>query len=173
MTAEQCKKFMDAIKGAEIKVYEFDTDLGTHLYNDGVNAVAIPNHDLNAVIAFRSNKFNGSHGVYTSNVQTVVSDYGDIHEIRTAGSSEQIIKFAKAMGLSLTDDQVKIIVNIDKANYDIKPETGNYLGFHFLTQKQYDELSDEEKEKYDSEKAKYEEEKAKYIGQNMAARITL
>ena len=172
MNVDQCKKWMQAIKAAGIKTYQFDTDLGTHLYHDGVNAVAIPQHDLNAVVAIRANGFGGSHNTYKNNVQAVLSDYGDIHEVRTGGTSEQILKLVESLGVSLSDEEVKIVVNIDKGNYDIKPETGNYNQFHYLTQKQYEALSENEKAEYKSEKEKYEADKAKYIGQNMAASVT-
>lgn len=173
MNADQCKKWLAAIESAGIKAYQFDTDLGTHLYHDGEHAIALTSDDLNAVVAIRSNNFGGSHNTYKNNVQVVMSDYADIHEVRTGGTSEQIRKLVKELGITLTDEQVKIIVDIDKYNYDIKPETGNYLRFRYLTQNQYDALSDEEKAKYDSEKKEYEEGKEKYIGHNMAASITL
>ena len=42
MNSNQAKKFMDAVEAANIKSYQFDTDLGTHLYHDGVRAIARP-----------------------------------------------------------------------------------------------------------------------------------
>ena len=68
---------------------------------------------------------------------------------------------------------IKILLEIDKKNYDIIPETGDYNRFHYLSKKQYEALSKEDREKYDKEKAEYEEKKEKYIGQNSAASITL
>lgn len=174
MNVDQCKKFMEAVEAAGIKTYQFDTDLGTHLYHDTVNAVAIPNHDLECVVAFRANQFNGSHGVYRKNIQCVMSDYGDIHECRTAGTFNEVMKFAEIMGVTLSEEDSKILLSIENNNNDIKPITGNYVDkFNYLTQKQYEALSDEEKAKYDSEKAAFEEAKQKYIGKNMAACITL
>lgn len=171
MNVNQCKKWMAGIQAAGITMYQFDTDLGTHLMNDGENSIAIPVDDLNAVIGIRSIAYGGSHTAYKEKVQTIMSDYNDIHEVRTCGTSEQILKLVAELGVSLSEDQVKIVVNIDKRNYDIKPMTGNYNGFKPLTQKQYEALSESEKAKYNSEKAAYEEEKAKYIGQNMAASV--
>lgn len=174
MNKTQCQKWMAALNEAGLTCYQFDTDLGTHLMNDGKDAIAIPIDDIEAVLAIRSSSLAGSHNVYGANVQAVLSDYADVHEVRTAGSSEQIKTLVSKLGATLTEDQVKIIVNIDKSNYDIKPETGNYVDrFHYLTQKQYEELSTEEKTKYDSEKEKYETDKANYIGQNVAATIKL
>ena len=174
MTTEVCKKFLEAVKSADIKVYEFTTDVGSHFYNDNKTRFVIPNHDLEAIIAIRPANFAGaSFPTYADKIQTVVANYGDIHEVRTAGSYEQIKNFVEAMGLSLTDEQAKIMLEIEHSNYDIKPETGNYVDrFKYLSKKQYDELSDEEKKSYDSEKEKYEEARKNYIGQNMAASIS-
>ena len=38
MNGAQTKKFLDALEAAEMTKYEFDSDLGTHIYNDGENA---------------------------------------------------------------------------------------------------------------------------------------
>ena len=173
MNANQCTKLMDAINKVGIKKYQFDTDLGTHLYNND-NSIAIAQNDLEAVICIRSSQLGGSHNVYEEKVQVVMSDYGDIHECRTAGTSEQIIALVNELGITLDDEQTKIVVNIDKRNYDIKPSTGDYVSrFNYLTQSQYDALSDEEKAKYDAEKKAYEDKQKSYTGQNMSARITL
>lgn len=174
MTSDQANKFMAAVEAAGIKTYEFDSDLCTHLYHDGNHAIAKIVPELGAVVAFRANDYGGAVPRYAHNIQVVVSDYGDIHEVRTAGSCDQIKKFAETIGVSLNEDDIKILLSIDKANYDIKPETGDYVSrFHYLTQKQYNELSDDEKQKYDSEKEAYENAQKNYIGQNMAATVKL
>jgi hypothetical protein len=64
-------------------------------------------------------------------------------------------------------------MQIDKRNYNIIPETGDYNRFVYLTESQYNALSEEEKEKYNAAKDAYEKEKATYIGQNVSARITV
>ena len=65
-------------------------------------------------------------------------------------------------------------MNIYGKNVNLNPETGDYVhGFHYLSKKEYDELSPEEKEAYDASKKEYEEAKEKYIGVNQAASITL
>lgn len=172
MDVKQCKQFLAAIDAAKIVSYQFSCDTGTNYYNDGDTKIAIPNYDLNAVIGIRSSHTAGSHNIYAGNVQVMMSDFSDIHEVRTAGTSEQIRKFVETLGVTLTDEQIKIVINLDRPNNGINPETGNYLRFRYLTQKQYEALSDEEKAKYDSEKKEYEDNKEKYIGQNMAASIT-
>lgn len=174
MTTEVCKKFLEALNSANIKTYEFDTDVGSHFYHDGKTRITIPNHDLEALIAIRPANFAGaSFPTYADKIQVVVSNYCDIHEVRAAGTCEQIKTFVESMGSSLTDEEYKIMLEIEHSNYDIKPETGNYVDrFKYLSKKQYDELSDEEKKSYDSEKEKYEEARKNYIGQNMAASIS-
>ena len=173
MDVNQAKKFMEAVEASGIKTYEFDIDNGTHLYHND-NAIAIPNMELEAVVAFRRNNYAGSFPVYAHNIQAVIAPFGDIHQVTTAGNYEQIKKFADVMGVTLDENDLKIVLNLDKANSDIKPQTGNYVdGFHYISQKQYLALSDEEKAKYDSEKKEYEDARKNYIGKNVAASITL
>lgn len=174
MNANQAKKFFDALDAAGIKRYQCSTDLSTHLYNDGVRAIAKPDYKNEQIVAFRSVDYGGSVKRYDKNIQVVLSDFGDVHEVRAAGDYQQIVKFVESLGsISLNDDELKILLEIDKKNYDIIPETGDYNRFHYLSKKQYEALSKEDREKYDKEKAEYEEKKEKYIGQNSAASITL
>lgn len=173
MNANQAKKFMDAIEAAGIKSYEFDTDLGTHLYNDGERAIARPLYDLEAVIAYRS-KFGGSTPVYEGGIQIEMSDFGDIHECRAGGSLEQIKKFAAAFGDTLSEEDLKILVKIENTNVNIKPETGDYVnGFHYLSAKQIEQLSPEEKADYEARLAEHEKSVREYIPANQAASISL
>ena len=41
MTPEGMNKFLNALKSANIKEYQFDSDLGTHFYNNA-NAIFVP-----------------------------------------------------------------------------------------------------------------------------------
>ena len=101
-------------------------------------------------------------------------DFADIHEIETAGSYEQIMAFASKFAIELSDEEKNVILQIDKKNYDIKPIQGDYAHrFVYLSKKQYEALTDEEKAAYDESKAKYEKEKAEYIPQNSSAIITM
>lgn len=174
MNSTQAKAFMDAIEAAEIKTFEFDTDLCTHLYNDGIHAIVKCDYDKECCVAIRSVDYGGSHARYENKVQVVMSDFGDIHEVRAAGTYDQIIKFIDSYGgITLTDDDLKVILHIDKANYDIIPANGDYVNaFKYLSAKDYEALSEEEKAKYDAEKKKYEERNL-VPGKNQAARITL
>lgn len=176
MTEQQVKAFMKAVEASDIKTYEFDTDLTTHLYNDCETRVVKPSYSIGAFVAFRPNDYSGGTKVYQHNVQAVVADFGDVHEARTSGSSEQIEKFIKeiATDIDLTDDELKILVKIDKGNYGIIPETGNYIDApKYLSPKQIADLSDEERTQYEAKVDKYNKEKANYIPANQAASISL
>lgn len=174
MNSQQAKAFMNAIEAAGIKTFEFDSDLCTHFYHDGVHAIVKPNYDLECMVAFRANDYGGSVKRYKHNIQAIVSDFGDIHEVRTAGSFDQIKKFAEAIGgIDFTNDELKILVSIDNANYDIIPETGDYVNaFHYLSKKQIAELSTEERAEYEASLKEYEEKKKNHLQRGAAAQIT-
>lgn len=174
MNVKQTKKFIEAAKAANINNYQFDTDLGTHLYN---NSYAI-NKFVEAdeiVYNIRDARFGGSHNTYDKNssIQVTAAWVEDIHEARIGGSYDQISTFLKNLGVELSDSDLKIMINIDKANVDIIPATGDYNRFVPLTKKQYDALSEKEKEEYDIAKEEEEKRKHDYIGQGAAASITL
>ena len=173
MTSEQCKSFLAAVENAGIKLYQYTTDIPTHLYNDGKNHIAKADFTKNCVVGFRSATVGGSNNVYNG-IQVVIADFSDIHEIRTGGSYEQIKKFCESFNVNLTDDEFKVLLKIDKQNYDIKPATGDYNNsFAYLSSKQYEALSNKEKAEYAERKAAYEKAKAEYIPANQAAQITL
>lgn len=174
MTVEQCKKFMAAVEAAEMKSYEFDCDTGSRYIHDGATTITKVDYDVNQVVSFRSNlTYGGATKQYEGNIEVICSNFDDIHAVRAGGSYEQVKKFIESANLNLSDEELKVILYIDKHNVDIKPETGDYNRFKYLSQKQYEALSTEEKAKYDKEKEKYETEKHNYLGKNKAAQITL
>lgn len=173
MTSEQCQSFLTAVESAGIKSYQFTTDTPSHLYNDGENHITKADFAKECIVAFRSATIGGSHNVYNG-IQVVIADFADVHEIRTGGSYDQIKKFCESFNVELTDDEFKVLLKIDKQNYDIKPETGDYnKSFTYLSSKQYEALSNKEKAEYAERKAAYEKAKAEYIPANQAAQITL
>lgn len=174
MTLEQCKKFMAAVEAADMKSYEFDCDTGSRYIHDGKTTITKVDYDANQVVSFRSNlTYGGSTKQYEGNIEVICSNFDDIHAVRAGGSYEQVVKFIQSAGINLSDEEMKVILYIDKHNVDIKPETGDYNRFKYLSKKQYEALSDEEKAKYDSEKDTYEKAQHDYLGKNKAAQITL
>ena len=174
MTTGQCEAFLAGCEEAGITTYQFNTDLGTRLYNNGVSGVVKPDYTNECVVAFGRSNYSGAVKIYEANVRAIVADFADIHEIETAGSYEQIMTFASKFAIELSDEDKNLILQIDKKNYDIKPIQGDYAHrFVYLSKKQYEALTDEEKAAYDEAKAKYEKEKAEYIPQNSSAIITM
>ena len=174
MTTEQLEKFIQSAEAAEIEFYTFDVDDGEKLVNDGKRAILKVSGD--DVINICSSQFgSGSHSMFGRNsIMVTASDPGDIHKARIGGNYDQIKTFLENYGTSLDDDDLKIMLAINNKNYDVKPATGDYVhGFHYLSDKDYESLSPEEKERYDADKKAYEKAKHDYIGKNQAASITL
>lgn len=171
MTSNQYDKFKQAIEAAEIASYCVEDDISTTYYDNGVNAFIKKVND--GLLSIRSNKTSMSHPAMEGNVLVSFVDFTDIHSIKTTGSAEQIKTLMESLGASLSDDEYKLVLEIDKHNYDIKPITGDYVsGFKYLSPQQYADLTPEEQEAYDEAKAKYEEAKEKYLPVNQAASIT-
>jgi len=176
MNGAQTKKFLDALEAAEMTKYEFDSDLGTHIYNDGENAFVKFVEADEMLYGIRSSHVSGSHNVYNTEdfpIEVYCMWCEDAHECRTAGNYKQISTFLNNLGVDLTDDDTKILLKIAGMNSDIIPANGDYNRFVPLTEEQYNRLSPEEKEAYDAAKAADEEAKKNYIGRNMAAGIHL
>lgn len=172
MNKTQTRKFIDAAGTAGIANYQFDTDLGSHLYNNDHAIIKFIDAD-EIVYNIRDSHFGGSHNSNHDPLQVVGAWCEDLHEARIAGTYSQIKTFLETLGVTLSDSDLKIMIDIENMNVDIIPATGDYNRFSPLTKKQYDALTDEEKAKYDADKKAADEAKAKYIGQHSAASITL
>jgi hypothetical protein len=145
MNGSETKKFLDAIKAADIKSYMYCTDLSTNLYS---NDHEIIKTDIENEIAynFRKNDYSGSTNKLPGSISVRAAKLEDIHEVRTAGDFEQIKKFMESLGFdSFSDADLKILAHIDGFTYDIKPATGDYLGFTLLSTDKYNKLSEDDK----------------------------
>ena len=171
MTKNQILKIMSAMESAEIKNYMVVDDIVTRLYNCDTAIVKVDEAD-EMFIGIRANNIGGSHKRFDSNIEVVTMDFTDVHEIIVGADHDKIISFVENLGVSLSDDEKKLIITIDDKYYDIIPPTGDYNRFVPLTEEQYEKLTPEEKEAYNKRKAEEEEKERKYIGQHRAARIT-
>lgn len=156
MTKEGMNKFLAAVKAADMKSYQFDSDLGTHFYHNSENAILYTNDDLNLMTNVR--RIYTKEGTpYEGQCLITCADYGDLHEVRVGGTAEQAKTFLEAMGITPTEEELKIIVSIDRSNYQIIPMTGDYNSkFVKLTDDEIANLTPEEKKKYEAELAKFE-----------------
>ena len=50
---------------------------------------------------------------------------------------EQLKQVAQALGVALSDDEDKLLLNTDKKDVDLVPATGNYIEFVFLSSDEY------------------------------------
>ena len=165
MESSQAKKLMQAVEATGIEKYSFDTDVTTNYYHDGKTCLAIPDFNLGGIHAVKKNGFAGPYGYFESDKKCCYyfSDFTDVHEFRTAGDPEQIKAFLEFMGLSVSDEQVKVLKWMEESSNDLVPITGDYT-FKKLTQEEYDALDDEAKEKYDNAKKQHDLEKAGISG---------
>lgn len=152
MTSGQASSFISAMEDAGIDNYYFVTDTPTNFHH---NADSIVKQNGDLLVNIRKPQY--SHYRMMNGVEIVAADLADVHEARAVGTAEQLRQVAESLGVSLTDDEYKIIINQDKKNYELKPITGDYRQFVFLTTEQYEALDDDEKAKYD-EACKFEGE---------------
>ena len=166
MKASATKKFLEAVKAAGIKNFEFYTSPQTHLYNDG-RSVVIFDEKEELVINFRR-KISGSIDPYDANIRVYCADIADVHEVRTGGTLDQIKKFIESYGLELDDEQKMKILKINAGNYDIKPITKDYYVFTEKTEEEIEQMTPQQK-------AEYEEllRANSGLGQGAAAQITV
>lgn len=159
MTLTGMKKFMAALETAGIKTWDAMTDTGpTHYYNNDVEFNLLDEGE-EMLYTFCSSITNidpfGENCIVVKG-----SHLSDIHEVRIGGSLAEIKAFIEAYGMSLTEEQTKILININAKNYSLKPMTGDYLVFEKLTNEQLAQLTPEQLAEYNEALAKYEKKKA-------------
>ena len=152
MTEEQVQKFMSAVEDAEIKTFTFVDDI-TGYYKNGESGVCVYDSANKAIVSIQGQIAGPSQAANPLKFQ--LSDIVDIHRAEVQGDYEDIKKFIDAYGLSLTDDQLKILITIDRKNTIVKPVTGDYTNiYHKLSPEEYNALTEEEKKEYDEKVAK-------------------
>ena len=172
MTTAAWQKFKAAIDAVGIKKFQIDSDTDYHLFNDTDAAkVIVFDEGTETFYNFRQRIGNGSDGWRDPVIVTAV-EVADIHMIKFGADVATINKFIEAMGLNLDEDQKQAVIKINKGNYDINPETGDYLlaGFKVLTPKEIAKLSEQEKIDYEKKLELYN--KRKKMGNNQVVQIT-
>lgn len=165
MVKAQAQKIKSAIESTGLKIYSFNSDVTSNFYNDGKTAVAVVDLNMECIHAFKKNGFGGASTYFPNDKRVCYyfADFADVHEFRTAGTPEEIKNFVAALGLTLDDDQIKILEWMNATTSDLKPITGNYK-FKYISDEEYGKLTPEEKAKYDEAKKQYELEKAGISG---------
>ena len=151
MTESQVTNFLSAIESAEIDNFCFVDDITCYYKNSDAGVVVYD--DSNKAIV--SIQLNSATSAQLSNpLKFQMCDILDIHRAEVSGTYEIIKKFIDAYGLSLTDDQLKVLLKIDRNNTISKPVTGDYsTSYRKLSPEEYAALTEEEKKEYDEKKA--------------------
>ena len=167
MTKDQVKKFIKACEDSNINVYTFIDDIQTR-YNNTPNSLVV--FDEGNDMLFRITK-NQNTGVASDNAPIMLtgSDLVDIHRAEVYGTFEQIKEFVSNFGLSLSNDQFEVMLNIDRKNRLLKTDMDYHNVFHVISPEAYEQLTPEEKEEYNAHVA--EEEKRFGLPTGVAGRI--
>ena len=149
MTHETWSKFKDAMDAAGIKHYQVTVDTSTNLYNSD-SAVLTYDDGTQSFLNVRGKVGTASDG-YKEDIICFSAGVEDIHYAKFGASKKQILDFLDAYGANLTEDQKKVVLKINGTNYNIKPETGDYIlaGFRVLSEEEIAELSAQEKIDYE------------------------
>ncbi len=148
--------FINAIKTAEIDTYSLVTDMTTHLYNNTVDSIIVIDDGNEIAYSIRSNNNYGSAQYFeNSELLAIGAKFEDIHEVRTGADYATMVKFIEALGITLEQDQLDILLKAAKGRSPLHPITGDYQ-FKKLTDEEYEKLTPEEKEVYDKALKQFE-----------------
>ena len=149
MDAGNISKIINALESAGIKDYEAMIDENYHFYNND-NSILICNGDDIINISRKSYVV----GAEPFDAQTIVRVTQAEHVVYMAfgGDFKQVEHVVTDLGATLTDEQKKVLLKIDRSNYNVIPETGDYHPFKELTPEEYEALSPEDKAAYDAAK---------------------
>lgn len=153
----------------------FNTMTNIRLW-DNERSRIIMDQSIDGCWCFRSSNSNaGAIAEYGRNNIAVYNVKADcVSECSVGGSKKDVMAFAKDVGINLSEDDLKVINDINKFTQELYPETGDYKVFKKLTDEEIAKLSEDEKKAYD-EALKIEEEKEKgtYLRKGVAAQITV
>lgn len=145
MTKDQVENVLSACETAEIKKYMFVNDTPTIMRNDENGVIKL----LGELLVNIRRPIVSENGYDDNGVEFLGCDLPDVHEVRVIASYDKLKKFTDTLGVSFTDDELKLILEMDKSGVNLEPVTGNYIQFKFKTQEQYEAMTDKEKEVYD------------------------
>jgi hypothetical protein len=158
MTGDQFTKFKSAIDAAGIKNYCAVVDDGVNLYNSD-NAICVYDSSSESIVNVRGRAGSGGSDGFSSPLIMNMAWIEDIHHVKFGATLEKAEEFFRSLGCSLDEDQKKILININKGNYNIKPITGDYVlaGFKVLSDEEIAKLSAQEKIDYEKKLEIYKE----------------
>jgi len=149
MESSTVSKIFNALETAGIKEYEVLTDECFHLYNNDYGILVNGGDEIYSIS--RKSKIVGAEPFEGETVVRVFNTDAIVH-FAFGGDFKQVQAFIEACGQSLTEEQKRVLLRIDRTNYNVIPETGDYHPFKELTPEEYEALTPEEKAAYDSAK---------------------
>lgn len=149
MKLSAIKKFKDALAAAGIEVWQAVTDVGPGNYYNNDVAINVLDEAEETLFNIRKSTHIDPFGGQGLIVQA--ADLGDVHEVRFAGSLEEVKKFIDAYGLNVTDEDHKILVNINGANLELKPMVGDYLKFVRKTDEEVAAMDEKHRAEYEAQ----------------------
>lgn len=159
MTTEIAAKIKSAIETSGITYYQFNTMNAMRMDNNGDNAFAFIDEDLECVHGVRMNYGGSKLNMTDEPFLYTNSGYAEISEFMMAGSRKELEDFFEAMDISLTDEQIKVMDEIAKSRTKMNPITGDYT-FAPVSEEEYESMTPEQKEEYDKKKYDYDHRKA-------------
>ena len=149
MEANTANKIYSALQSAEIKEYGILIDEAYHFYNNDNGIITKVGDDFVSIM--RKSQVVGAEPYEGETIARMFSSTSIVY-FEIGGDFKKIQKFLDEVGATLTDEQKSVLLKIDRTNYNVIPETGDYHPFKELTPEEYDALSDEEKAAYDAAK---------------------
>ena len=149
MDANSVRQFKNAIDEAGIETYAYVSMGPTVYYNNKENAICVEDFNNDMIYNFRGNDAFGSASYFEkSRLLSFGCSFDQICEVRVGANYETMSKFIDALGIDVTDEQKKLLLQIANRKRPINPITGDYT-FKELSAEEYDKLTPEEKEAYD------------------------
>ena len=149
MESSTVSKILSALESAGIKEYGVATDELYHLYNNDYGILVNGGSEMYSIS--RKSQVIGAEP-YEGETVVRAFDHSAIVFFEFGGDFKAVEAFLEAAGQSLTDEQKKVLLRIDRTNYTVIPETGDYHPFKELTPEEYEALTPEEKAAYDAAK---------------------
>jgi hypothetical protein len=155
MTKELLTNFFNVVEEMKLKSYYICINSTWNRFiNNGENSIV--KYDGNETICCIKGEPTPSTSPFQGNVRAYVTHMNEINEFRVGGSYKDVKDFVEKMGFTLSDQDIKIMLEINNKNTKLIPVTGDYSKFKKLTQEEFDELTPAQQEQYKKDYQIYE-----------------
>ena len=167
MDGTEAKKIIDACNERNIN-FKIVTMMPSNIIkNENTVVKAIGDN----IFGFRKPIYSENNGV--DGIEMLIMPMEQLCEFHITADYSDMKSLCEEIGVDLDDDELKLLIRMDKYDSHLEPETGDYNRLKYISGKAYELLTSEQKQEYDEAKAAYEEEQAKKLGKNQAAQISM